>query len=123
MRTYKLVLKPELPTYLAASIERRFRQSGIVVTAVDERGAREFAAAKTGMAVQRSPDGLIPQNAWLTEETSFCFEIGGPVPQPSQIVAGNEIAPLYLDDDQRQSGSNGERIVWWPCSPHDRCPV
>ena len=123
MAVFKFSIKPE-----AATQRQTMLQPGpFLVEASDRSIGRQLLIANVVFAARRLL-GSTASCVWSDAGANDCVEVDPSVDpaalQQRKEIAGIDTAHWYLNRAELRSGDGRyARMLWWPCSPEDRCPV
>jgi hypothetical protein len=125
MAIFKFSMKPDAPDE-----ERRttIQPGPFLVDASDQDIGRRLLITNFAIATRRLFRATTAL-CWLDSEANECVELDPAVDpkalQQHKEVAGIDIAAWFLARLEIASPESGRyaRMLWWPCSPEDRCPV
>jgi hypothetical protein len=125
MAVFKFSINPE-----AATQERQttLQPGPFLVEASDQSIGRQLLSANVVFAARRLLAGSSASCIWSEAGANECVEVDPSVDpaalQQRKEIAGIDTAHWYLNRAELRSGDGRyARMLWWPCSPEDRCPV
>jgi hypothetical protein len=125
MAIFKFSIKPE-----ASAEERRttLQPGPFLVDASDQSIGRQLLMANFVIAARRLLRGSTPACIWSDAGANECVEVDPSLDraalQQRKEIAGIDTAPWYLNREELLAADGRyARMLWWPCSPEDRCPV
>jgi|GEM_PF-6678208 len=125
MAIFKFSIKADAPDEQRSTT---VQPGPFLVDASDEDIGRRLLIANFGIATRRLLRATAP-SCWLESPAGECVELDPALdPKPlrqKRVVAGIDIASWFLARLEIASPEGGRyaRMLWWPCSPEDRCPV
>lgn len=124
MRLFKLFASEQAN---ARELQTTITPGPFLVAAQDPRWARMLVGMNYSIAVSRNPGEMIPNFVWSDGGPSECVHIPEVEPasvQQSRMIGSTDIAVGYLHRlGLVVEGKPVAKMVWWPCSPRDLCPV
>ena len=125
MAIFKFSIKPEAST----EARQTMLQPGPFLVDASDRGiGRQLLIANVVFAARRLLRGSTASCLWSDTAANECVELDPSVDpaalQQRKEIAGIDTAHWYLNRVELHSGDGRyARMLWWPCSPYDRCPV
>jgi hypothetical protein len=126
MAIFKFSMKPNASEKARATT---VQPGPFLVEASDQEIGRRLLMANFVIATRRFLRKRAPHPVWSEKGPSECIELD-PALDPKALqqrkeVAGIDIATWFLTRLEIASPDGGRyaRMLWWPCSAEDRCPV
>jgi hypothetical protein len=126
MAIFKFSMKPDAPEKARATT---VQPGPFLVDASDQEIGRRLLMANFAIVTRRLLRKRAPHPVWSEKGPSECIELDASFDasklQQRKEVAGIDIAAWFLRRLEITSADDGRyaRMLWWPCSPEDRCPV
>lgn len=126
MAIFKFSMKPDAPD---EELQTTLQPGPFLVEASDPEIGRRLVITNFVIATRRLLRASASLCAWTDSGANECVELDDTL-DPSALqqrkeVAGIDIASWFLSRLEIVSPDGGRyaRMLWWPCSPDDRCPV
>jgi hypothetical protein len=125
MAIFKFSMKADAPD---EERQTTVQPGPFLVEASDPEIGRRLVITNFGIATRRL-FRVTTALCWLDSDANECVEIDPALDlqglSQRKEVAGIDIASWFLSRLEIVSPDGGRyaRMLWWPCSPEDRCPV